>query len=56
MRDLLTYHQAASELGMCAETIRRYARTGDLRVVRLNERVHRVPRAEIERWLNSRLG
>jgi len=49
----LTLGEAAKELGMSADTLRRWDRAGKLRSTRDAQNRRRVPRAEVERLRDS---
>jgi molybdopterin-binding protein len=49
MTDDLTLGEAARELGVSLDTLRRWERTGKLRAVRDERNRRRVPRSEVER-------
>jgi len=46
---LLTPKQVQKRLGICAETLNRYRRSGKLKAVKINSRVFRFHLEEIER-------
>jgi molybdopterin-binding protein len=49
VRDELTLGEAARALGVSADTLRRWERSGKLRAVRDERNRRRVPRSEVER-------
>lgn len=53
---LLSYQQAAAELGVSTRTLRRWKRERRLRVVELSPRKHWIRKEEIERLLAEREG
>ncbi len=52
MADMLTIHEAAAELRIHVETLRRWIRAGRLRAVKVGVKIL-VPRSEVERILSE---
>lgn len=52
--ELLKPQQVADELQLNLETIYRYIRSQQLRIVRLSAREYRIRRSELERFLHER--
>jgi excisionase family DNA binding protein len=50
LQDYLTVAQAARELGLTPQGVRKAVAVGTLQVVRLDGRTNLVPRSEIERY------
>jgi excisionase family DNA binding protein len=48
---LLTYAQVGDELGVSADTVKNLVRRGDLYAVTIGEKLRRVTRAELERFV-----
>jgi excisionase family DNA binding protein len=49
----LSFEQFADELQICVATARRMASRGELKAVRINSRLVRIPVDEVDRILNS---
>lgn len=50
--ELLDYYQLAAMLGVHHKTAREIVKSGDIPLVRLGERVHRVRMSDVKRYLN----
>lgn len=51
---MLTIKQVAEELGLSVETIRKYIKDGKLDVIKINQRVYRVPKESVENLKNGK--
>ena len=50
MEDMMTATQAAEELGVNRSTIQRRLERGEMRGLRVHQKLWMVPRSEVERW------
>ena len=52
--DLINYHTAAAEVGLCVSTLRTLVARGGVPYIRISRRIVRFSRAQLGAWLSER--
>lgn len=54
--DLLTIREVADMLSVSPKSVRRYIATGGMPYIRVNQRLYRFRRSDVDKWLTTREG